>query len=418
MGFWNWLTGGTNHQGEQSNLNSPPPAPGTVGPTGYTPGSDDGFEVLPPDTPIEVRGFPVLSPSPWSGWPANWSTGWDGAGKFAELVDTAWTCLDKNSLVLSTMPVYKLRGQEVVEPESWMMNPDPRIYTSWHEFARQLFWDYQMGEAFVWATDYFSSGWPMFFRVLPVWAVKVEMEGSQRRYYVGSVEITADVLHIRYKSTTGDAHGHGPLEVAGARMVAASVLAKYAGEVVANGVPDYTLETDMELDDGEAEDLRNQWVNARTSNPGAPPVLDSNVSLKTHQHMSPKDMALIEVAQFNDARIAVMLGMPPALVGLPSGDSVTYQNVQQAFDFHDRQALHPFATNVMSALSAWALPRGSTVELNRDEYTRPSFAERAAAWVQLIAAGAVSVDEFRAAERFSGEAPTAVAAVLTGGEVA
>jgi phage portal protein BeeE len=109
--------------------------------------------------------------------------------------------------------------------------------------------------------------------------------------------------------------------------------------------------------------------------------------------------------------------VPPTFAALPSGDSETYKNVSQAFDYHDRLSLRPSASDVMAALSGWALPRGTNVELNRDEYSRPAFAERADAWVKLVAAGMVSVDEYRAAERFTGEAPTVAAVALTGGEM-
>jgi hypothetical protein len=70
------------------------------------------------------------------------------------------------------------------------------------------------------------------------------------------------------------------------------------------------------------------------------------------------------------------------------------------------------ASHVMSALSWWALPRGTAAELNRDEYTRPPFAERMDAWVKAVTAGIVSPDEVRTAERFSGPAPVVV---VTGG---
>jgi hypothetical protein len=73
------------------------------------------------------------------------------------------------------------------------------------------------------------------------------------------------------------------------------------------------------------------------------------------------------------------------------------------------------ATHVMAALSWWALPRGTNAELNRDEYTRPPFAERADAWVKLVAAGIMSADEVRTAERLTGPAPTVA---ITGGAAA
>ena len=163
-------------------------------------------------------------------------------------------CLDRNASILSTLPVYKTRGGVVVDPETWMTNPDPRVYTGWPEFAKQLFWDYQgCGEAFVYATDYFSSGWPMFMRVLPPPMVNVEMDGSIRRYFVGSLEITDDVLHIRYKSTIGDARGCGPLDVMGARITASCVLARYVSTMTTSPPPYMTLTTDQLLSADDAQ---------------------------------------------------------------------------------------------------------------------------------------------------------------------
>jgi phage portal protein BeeE len=54
---------------------------------------------------------------------------------------------------------------------------------------------------------------------------------------------------------------------------------------------------------------------------------------------------------------------------------------------------------VMSALSGWALPRGQSVELNRDEYSRPALKERAEAYEKLVALGALSSQEVRVMER-------------------
>jgi HK97 family phage portal protein len=274
-----------------------------------------------------------------------------------------------------------------------------------------------MGEAFVLPVMPGSDGYPLTFRVIPPWMMHVEMKGGIRRYNLGGLsgpDVTGEVLHIRYKSTTDGAHGVGPLESAGGRMLTAGILAKYVREVVSTGgLSSQTLETDQPLSEDEAQDLLNQWVASRAANLGAPPVLDNNVSLKDHQVMSPRDMAMLEIAEFTEARIAVLLGVPPYLVALAqSTDSTPYSNVSQLFDFHDRASLKTKASHVMSALSWWALPRGTSAELNRDEYTRPPFAERMDAWVKAVTAGIVSPDEVRTAERFSGPAPVVA---VTGG---
>ena len=71
-------------------------------------------------------------------------------------------------------------------------------------------------------------------------------------------------------------------------------------------------------------------------------------------------MALLELAQFTDARIAVLLGVPPFLVGLPTGgDSLTYSTTVQLLDYHWRAGLRPKATAVMAGLS----PSGCSPEV-------------------------------------------------------
>lgn len=399
MSFWSWLLG-TSGGGETPNSN---------GPLDYVAGDPDGLS-LDGDWSPTFNRLGTVQPSPWSGWPAEWNVPqWDFGSRFNELVDIAWTCLDLNSSVLSAMPVYMTKNGRVVPPASWMGNPDPSIYSCWPEFAKQLFWDYQMGEAFVLPVSVGFDGYPLTFRVVPPWMMHAEMRGGRRVYALGGPagpDVTDEVLHIRYKSSTDCARGVGPLEVAGGRMLTAGILAKYVREVVSTGgLSGQTLETDQELDDTEAQDLLNQWVASRAKNLGAPPVLDNAVKLVDHQTMSPKDMAMIEIAQFTEARIAVLLGVPPTIVAMSSGDSETYKNVSQLFDFHDRASLKVKATHVMSALSWWGLPRGTNAELNRDEYTRGSFSERADAWVKLKAAGLVTTEDFRTAERFTGPAP-------------
>jgi hypothetical protein len=72
---------------------------------------------------------------------------------------SSWAALDLNSNVIaSAMPVYQTRNGQVIDPETWMTNPDDQVYSCWQEFAKQLFWDFQMGEAFVMPMAYNSDG--------------------------------------------------------------------------------------------------------------------------------------------------------------------------------------------------------------------------------------------------------------------
>lgn len=378
-----------------------PPAsdPGTVGVADTViPGDPNGVEFIGGGTGGIIPRSNVR-PSPWSGWPAEWSTpNW--WGQLQTLTDTAWTCLDLNSSLLATMPPY-LVGASASLPDDWIDNPDPAKYASWEEFAKQLWWDYQLGEAFVLATAYYSNGRPARFHVVEPWFVNVEMVGGRRVYSIGGIDVTADMCHIRYQGAASDAHGHGPLEVGNSRLVAASVLTRYGTNMAGSGgIPNSVLEHPDELSKQQATDLQTQWVEARLSTLGLPAVLSGGVTFKTLQ-FSPTDMALIDLLQFNESRIAVLLRVPPFLVGLPSGgDSLTYNTVSMALDYHWRAGLRPKAQAVMAALSSWLTPRGTRIEVNRDAYVQPEPLIRAQTWDILIRIGVLTAEQVQVIERY------------------
>ena len=295
----------------------------------------------------------------------------------------------------------------------WLLNPDPDLYSSWEEFAKQLFWDYMLGEAFVLATAWYATGWPARFHVVPPWLVNVEMLGGRRAYSIGSVKLAPqELLHLRYQSTVDDARGHGPLEAGGARVTAAEVLMRYATKLVAGGgIPPSVLTSEEDLTDEQAAKYKAQWVAARLSSIGEPAVLSGGMKWEATV-ANPKDMALLELSQFNESRIAVMLGVPPFLLGLPSGgDSLTYTNANEIFSYHWRAGLRPRVKPVMRGLSEWLLPRGTQIELNADDYVQPGPKERAetaAIYNGIIDAQgnpALTVEEIREAERLDNATP-------------
>jgi Phage portal protein len=345
------------------NANPPGVPPASVGVPDYTPGDPNGLELVDegPGRPI---GGSLFHASPWDGWPAEWNL--PLLGGVEQMVDVAWQALDLNASVFASMPPY-LVGASPNLPDEWLDNPDPDNYTSWATFAHELMWDFQLGEAFVVATARYSgpggpgTGWPARFHLAPPWSVNVELEGGRRIYEIGGAEVPPDdMLHIRYKATVGNAHGIGPLDASGPRLVAARVLLRYLTQFVQGGaVPSSVLESEEELTAKQASDLHAQWLNARMSRLGLPAVLDGGVKWKATQ-TDPLSSALAELAAYTEAKIVVGLGVPPFLLGLPSGgDSMTYSNVSSIFDYHWRGGLRPKAQRLMLALSQWLVPRGT-----------------------------------------------------------
>ena len=66
----------------------------------------------------------------------------------------------------------------------------------------------------------------------------------------------------------------------------------------------------------------------------------------------------------------------------------------------------------MAALDSWLLPAPQTLELNRDDYTRPSLNDRASAYKTMIECGVMTPEQAQDMERLGG--PNA-ASRLTGG---
>ena len=397
MGFWSWVRNGSLADVPNSN-----PPPGTVG-EGYNPGDPEGLDLSSFAEPTEARALPWVQPSAWSGWPAEWDTPqFNLQSNFNKLIDVAWACLDLNSSILSSMPVYRMRGGRVIEPTTWMRNPDPLIYTSWQEFAKQLIWDYMLGEAFILPMSHDADGAPQRFRVIPPWLVNAEMApGGTRSYRLGPHDVTDEILHIRYKSSTDSPRGIGPLESAGARVITVKLLQRYTDHIAeTGGVPLWWLEVERRINSSEGRDILDRWIESRQKYAGYPALVSAGAKLNQSKTMNASDMMLLELTQFSEARIAILLGVPPFLVGLPGATgSLTYSNIESLFDFHDRSSLRPKAKAVMEALSGWALPRGQSVELNRDDYTRPGLRDRAMAYEALVRAGILHPEEGRAMER-------------------
>jgi HK97 family phage portal protein len=408
--------------GQPPGVNPPPTTvnpPGTYNPVSVGPDASDGYG----NTHVTTLGPPPVSA--WSGWPDGWSTPpWRVVGEtpggimgaWGRLADVVYAAVDLNASILSTMPPYIVKGAEPQPPLPWLENPEPEAYTSWSEFAKELFWSFEAtGEAFVVATArYADTGYPMRFMVVNPAYVKVEQVGGRRVYSIAKVEQDAgDVLHIRYASWPGDLRGHGPLEAAGARLLAVDALARYSTSLADNGgLPPAVIRYPKRVSRAQMRQMQADYVEARRSALAVPAILADGAELDA-QTSGVRDMALTDLQRFNEARLSVLLGVPPTLLALPSGDPSTYTNSTNIFDFHWRAGLRPKAASVMAALSGWALPHGTSVELNRDEYIRPGMFERAQAYSMLIASGVLSPGEVRTLERYAGD-PKVPAAAISG----
>ena len=132
-----------------------------------------------------------------------------------------------------------------------------------------------------------------------------------------------------------------------------------------------------------------------TANAGRPLLLEGGLDWKA-MSLSPKDMDFIEAKYVAAREIALALGVPPMLLGIP-GDN-TFANYQEANRTFWRQTVVPLVGRTAKALAGWL---GEGVELNPDlDKIEALSVEREALWERVRKSDFLTLNEKRAAVGF------------------
>ena len=109
------------------------------------------------------------------------------------------------------------------------------------------------------------------------------------------------------------------------------------------------------------------------------------------------DAALAEVKRLNIGDVAFAFGLDPFTLGAAIGNSATYSNIRDAWTNHRDFGLGPWIAAVEDTLTA-LVPGAAGVKVNLDGFANPSPAERIDAGAAAVAAGLITVNEWRATE--------------------
>ncbi len=227
------------------------------------------------------------------------------------------------------------------------------------------------------------------------------------------------ILHVKLFHPANDHYGLSPLEAAASAIDLHNTAARWNKALLDNsarpsGAIVYTAR-DGNLTGDQIERLKSELEAGfqGAANAGRPLLLEGGLDWKA-MSLSPKDMDFIEARHAAAREIALALGVPPMLLGIP-GDN-TYSNLAEAQRTFWRATVLPLVDRVASQLSHWLAPAYSpppdrlqnayeqdgSLRLVPDLDTLPALAsEREALWAALEKTSFLTADEKRALAGFS-----------------
>ena len=238
-----------------------------------------------------------------------------------------------------------------------------------------------------------QDGWPAAFEY-SVDARKMLIRGDV-------VPGVPRIRHLRLFHPANDHYGLSPVEAAATAIDVHNTAGHWNKALLDNAArPSGALvyatggHLTTEQFDRLKDELQENFQGAR--NAGRPLLLEGGLDWKA-MSMTPRDMDFIEAKHAAAREIALALGVPPMLLGIP-GDN-TYANFQEANRTLWRQTVLPLVQRTARSLSQWLQPAwGDGVVLRPDiDAVEALSAERESLWGRLEAASFLSLNEKRAA---------------------
>jgi len=245
------------------------------------------------------------------------------------------------------------------------------------------------------------NGWPEAF--------EYSANGTSVRFADESVAGVRPILHTRLFHPDNDHYGMSPIEAAASAIDTHNQASAWNKALLDNSArPSGALvyaANGGNLTEAQFSRLRGELEEAfqGARNAGRPMLLEGGLDWKPLS-LSPKDMDFIAAKHAAAREIALALGVPPMLLGIP-GDN-TYANYQEAQRAFWRGTVLPLVFRMSRAFSAWLSPAyGGDVELRPDlDQVDGLSGEREALWARIERASFLTLDEKRAAVGY-GPAP-------------
>ena len=215
------------------------------------------------------------------------------------------------------------------------------------------------------------------------------------------------ILHLKLFHPANDHYGLSPIEAAAAAIDLHNAAARWNKALLDNSArPSGALvySSDAHMTGEQFERLKGQLEASfqGTRNAGRPLLLEGGLDWKA-MSLSPRDLDFMEAKHAAAREIALAIGVPPMLLGIP-GDN-TYANYKEANRAFWRQTVLPLVQRTARALGGWLAPAyGGELRLAPDlDQVEALSPEREALWARLEKASFLTDGEKRAAVGYGGK---------------
>ena len=246
-----------------------------------------------------------------------------------------------------------------------------------------------------------ERGWPN--------ALTVRNGSARRRIGVG--EGASPILHLALFHPLDEARGYAPAEAALDALGVHNAANRWNRALLENaarpsGALVYAPKEGGNLTTDQFDRLKAELESGYQGaiNAGRPMLLEGGLDWKA-MSLSPQEMDFVEARNGASRDIALALGVPPMLLGIP-GDN-TYANYAEANRAFLRQTVLPLATRTAAALGQWlGEHHGEALRLVPDIDAVPGLSvEREALWSRVEKASFLSRAEKRAAVGYAPDDP-------------
>lgn len=292
--------------------------------------------------------------------------------------DAVWSAVNFIADLISTLPVaaYRDRAGETVRLE-----PPPQLVRRPSAVVSRTAWSRQIlvsqllrGNAYGMVSGVDRNGVPTGVEILHPDEVQVFAEGrfGPWVFRVNGQPVerwpNGPLWHVPAFVMPGSPVGLSPVAYAAQQIGLGLAAQKFGAQFFGDGGhPSAALTTDGEVNQQQAEVIKQRFLNATRGN-REPVVLGAGMRYQPIQ-ISPEESQFLDTLQANGAQIARIYGLRPEDIGFKSGDSMTYANVEQRQIDRLVYPINQWVLRLEEAVND-LLPNGTYVKHNVDALIR------------------------------------------------